>query len=218
MIGELFGPAVETDACYHDVPVELPAIEAACVARAVPARRAEFATGRACARRCLERLGAGQGPIEQDDRGAPTWPPGVVGTITHCRGFRGAAVASTTTHVTLGVDCEPNEPLPPGTADDIARPDERGWLRSRPFEGVNADRLLFSAKESVYKSWYPLARRWLDFHDVRIEFGDHDFTAHVLIDLAHHEQVLRTITGRWVVAHDLIATATEIRQEPDGPH
>ncbi|MGH3628882.1 MAG: hypothetical protein ACRDRL_15780, partial [Sciscionella sp.] len=31
---------------------------------------------------------AGRGPPK---RGAPAWPPGVVGSITHCAGYRAAA-------------------------------------------------------------------------------------------------------------------------------
>jgi 4'-phosphopantetheinyl transferase EntD len=189
------------------------------LARAVPVRRAEFTTGRVCARRCLDRLGVGVGAvaIPPDPRGAPSWPAGVLGSITHCRGLRGAAVTRTTTHLALGVDCEPDGPLPAGTVNDIARPEERRWLRSARLRPVHVDRLLFSAKEAVYKSWYPLTGRWLDVHDVRIEFGEHDFTAHVLIDLNDRAQLLRTIPGRWIAADGFVATATEIiRQECHG--
>jgi 4'-phosphopantetheinyl transferase EntD len=61
-------------------------------------------------------------------------------------------------------DAEPDEPLPRGVLDDIALPLERERLGAR--DGPPPDRLLFSAKETVYKAWFPLARRWLGFDDV----------------------------------------------------
>ena len=36
------------------------------------------------------------------------------------------------------------------------------------------DRLLFSAKESVYKACYPLTRRWLDFSGCRVALHPND--------------------------------------------
>ena len=33
------------------------------------------------------------------------------------------------------------------------------------------DRLLFSAKESVYKAWHPVAGSWLGFEDVEVELA-----------------------------------------------
>ena len=50
--------------------------------------------------------------------------------------------------------------------------------------GAHWDRLLFSAKESVYKAWVPLARRWLGFTDaeITINAADNSFEARLLIE------------------------------------
>src|SRR6266851_1633075 len=70
----------------------LPA-EAAAIATANPARRTEFAAGRAVARAALAGLDVPAGPILPGRAGEPRWPDGVVGSITHCAGYRACAVA-----------------------------------------------------------------------------------------------------------------------------
>ena len=144
--------------------------EEALLARAVEKRRREFATGRQCARSALGALGIGPAPILPGQGGAPQWPSGIVGSITHCAGYRAAAVARASEVVTIGLDAEPAGSLPGEVLGLVTLPDERDRLRdlARDVPGVCWDTLLFSAKESVYKAWFPLARRWLGFNDADI--------------------------------------------------
>lgn len=102
--------AVSTREDLRDV--ELFPEEERVVARAVEKRRREFTTGRACARLALERLGIGAVAIPNGERGEPLWPSGVVGSITHCRGYCGCAVAKAGDVVVVGIDAEVHEPLP----------------------------------------------------------------------------------------------------------
>jgi 4'-phosphopantetheinyl transferase EntD len=46
-------------------------------------------------------------------------------------------------------------------------------------DGPNWDRLLFSAKEAVYKAWFPLVGDWLDHQEAEILFDPerHTFAA-----------------------------------------
>jgi 4'-phosphopantetheinyl transferase EntD len=113
-------PVVTAVARDEELETELYAVERRAVHDAVPARRREFRTGRACARRCLERLGRPPGPIGCGPRGEPLWPTGVVGSITHCAGLRACAVAPAAAVRALGIDAEPNAPLPDGVAEVIA--------------------------------------------------------------------------------------------------
>ncbi len=182
------------------------------VGRAVEKRRREFATGRACAHRALERLGVAAGPIASGERGEPRWPEGVVGSITHCDGYRACAVASSAELLTIGIDAEPHEPLPAGLIGDIARPEERTWLGelTRTAPTVHWDRLLFSAKESVYKAWFPLAQRWLGFEDatLMVDPERREFTAKLLVPgpvVAAGE--VSGFAGRWLIADGLVVTA-----------
>jgi 4'-phosphopantetheinyl transferase EntD len=150
VIQELLPPAVVAVEAFQDPPgVALFPAEEAAVARAVAKRRSEFTTVRHCARTALAGLGLPAGPIVPGPRGAPQWPAGIVGSMTHCAGYRAAAVARSREVATLGIDAEPNEPLPDGVLDSVTVAEERTWLAElaarRP--EVSWDRLVFSAKE-----------------------------------------------------------------------
>jgi enterobactin synthetase component D / holo-[acyl-carrier protein] synthase len=180
--------------------------EEATVARAVDKRRREFTAGRWCARRALVRLGHPEVPIPAGPDRQPQWPPGVVGSITHCAGYRAAALAHDRDLHTIGIDAEPHGPLPDGVLRAVALPDERDRLAglSGTDPGVHWDRLLFSAKESVFKAWYPLARRWLGFEDADLVLdpASESFTARILIP-----GPVAGFDGRWLVQDGLVLTA-----------
>jgi 4'-phosphopantetheinyl transferase EntD len=184
--------------------------EEALLAKAVDKRRREFSTGRACARGALAALGVPRAPILRGERGAPQWPPGIVGSITHCAGYRAAAVAWERDVATIGLDAEPDEALPAGVLDRVSLPDERTRLRglAAAAPGTCWDRLLFSAKESVYKAWFPLARRWLGFEDADITINAEDgtFGARLLVP-ASAVGALDGFTGQWLACDGLILTA-----------
>jgi 4'-phosphopantetheinyl transferase EntD len=182
------------------------------VGRAVEKRRREFTTARVCARAALEQLGFAAAAIINGERGEPLWPEGVVGSITHCEGYRACAVARSSEILTVGIDAEPNAALPDRLIGDIARPEELPLLDDLESHspGVHWDRLLFSAKESVYKAWFPLAKRWLGFEDAVIEIDAlaGAFTARLMVagpPLAGAQ--LRELSGRWRVGEGVILTA-----------
>lgn len=186
----------------------------------VAARRNEYATVRGCARRALAELGYPASPLLKGERGAPAWPQHIVGSMTHCAGYRAAAVALEADFVTVGIDAEPNEPLPEGVLDIVARPEERACLESRgASDAFSWGRLLFSAKESLYKAWFPVTRRWLNFEDVRITF-DYDgdgFEADVLVWASSGAgELCRQVRGRWMVSDGLLATAVTVPRQPPG--
>jgi len=213
VIEEILGAGVAAAEAFEDLPgVVLFPEEDEVVAKAVDKRRREFATARACARKALAALGQPSAPIVTGYRGAPQWPPGVVGSITHCDGYRAAAVARAADVTTLGVDAEPDEPLPDGVLDLVAGPEEQAWLAGKgaTTAGPCWDRLLFSAKESVYKAWFPLTRRWLDFSDATLTFDPmtSTFTARLLVPgpVVGDRQVAE-FTGRWLARDGLVLTA-----------
>lgn len=82
------------------------------IAGAGDKRRREFTTARRCARRALARLGLAPGPLPTGPTGAPVWPVGVTGSITHCDGYRAAAAARTADLAGLGIDAELHAPRP----------------------------------------------------------------------------------------------------------
>jgi 4'-phosphopantetheinyl transferase EntD len=199
-------------ATREDLEAELYPEEEEVVSRAVEKRRREFVTARACAREALARLGEPPQPILCGERGQPLWPAGIVGSITHCDGYRACAVARTTELLTIGVDAEPSQPLPQGLLEDIALPEEREWLRhlTRQAPAIRWDRLLFSIKESIYKAWFPLAERWLGFEDavVAIDFPTGTFSAHLLVPGPTLDgRELRSFRGSWLAADGLVMAA-----------
>jgi 4'-phosphopantetheinyl transferase EntD len=179
VIEKILPPGVACAEASADQPgaVLFPGEEAA-LARAVDTRRREFTMGRVCARAALAALGVTAGPIPVGEHGAPRWPPGIVGSITHCAGYRAAAVARASDIVTIGLDAEPDEALPDGVLTTVSLLGELARLRdlAAATPGTSWDRLLFSAKEAVYKAWFPLAGRWLGFKDADITLNPADGT------------------------------------------
>ena len=84
--------------------------------------------------------------------------------------------------VTLGIDAEPHDVLPPGVLDVVAHPDDGDGLARLPGHDVAWGRLLFSAKEAVHKAWFPLTDRWLDSQEAVVTVGPH---ARRTYDLVH---------------------------------
>jgi 4'-phosphopantetheinyl transferase EntD len=213
VIEEILPPgvvAVETREEWLDI--ELFPAERAALGRAVEKRRREFTTARACARRALAQLGLPPSPIANGERGEPRWPAGVVGSITHCAGYRACALARASELAGVGIDAEPHAPLPEGVLGEIARAEERPLLAelARAQPTVHWDRLLFCAKESVYKVWFPIARCWLGFEDATLAIDpiERTFRARLLLPWpeggAHFPPVLE---GRWLVREGLVLAA-----------
>jgi 4'-phosphopantetheinyl transferase EntD len=214
MIDELLPPPVAVAETFVDPPgATLFPAEEAVIVRAVDKRRREFTSARLCARTALARIGVPPAPILPGERGAPTWPDGVVGSMTHCAGYRAAAVARAADVATIGLDAEPNEPLPDGVLTTVANPEERAALAELPpGAAVSWDRLLFSVKESVYKAWFPLCRKWLDFTEAEVTIEPSGaFTARLLVPGPVVAGVKLTgFTGRWLARDGLLVTAIAV--------
>ncbi|MGW6985412.1 4'-phosphopantetheinyl transferase family protein [Streptomyces sp. NPDC054932] len=209
MIEELLPPGVTSSEAFDDAaPAPLFPAEAALMEGRRERRRRQFATARACARRCLAELGRRPVALLPGPGGAPQWPSGVVGSITHCEGYRAAVAAPAGVVAALGIDAEPAGPLPPGVLGLVTSAAERAQLAalaaadgSLPWE-----RILFSAKEAVYKAWYPATGVWLGFRDaVLVLSPSGTFTATlcppgpVAVDPVYE--------GRWLAGRGLVVTA-----------
>lgn len=207
LLRRLLPTTVRVVSTRDDAPAnELYADEAAHICRAVASRRADFAAVRNCARTALAELGFERGPMVPGERGAPVWPEGVVGSLTHAAGLRAAAVAHRADIASLGIDVEAAGALPDGVLDTIALPREKAALsRLDPLFG----RVLFSAKEALYKTWFPLTRRWLDFDDAEVVIGsDGGFAARLLVEGPTVDgRRMQTFSGRWAVTDGIVATA-----------
>jgi 4'-phosphopantetheinyl transferase EntD len=183
--------------------------EAAQIRGAVPSRLREFTAARSCARQALRELGLPETAILRGRHREPLWPPGVVGSITHCPGYRAAAAAKIADALAIGIDAEVHEELPANVLERVSIPEERAWLSGAP-EGVHWDRVLFSAKESLYKAWFPLTRRRLSFDQAVLNFEPDTgaFEARLRIAPVSGLQLSScTFAGRFLVRDGLVLTA-----------
>ena len=188
------------------------------IAKAVDKRRREFIAARHCARLAMTRLGIDQAPILRGDMGAPLWPTGVVGSLTHTDGYRAAALAYKLAVRSIGIDAEPHEALPDGVLGAVSIEEERAWLATSIYQDVHWAKLLFCAKEATYKAWFPLTGRWLGFEDAHITFARDAGSA--VTGTFHSELLiagdttdgppLTSFDGRWIVDRGLVATAITV--------
>ncbi|GAB2669017.1 4'-phosphopantetheinyl transferase family protein [Arenimonas aestuarii] len=137
--------------------------------RAGCARRCEFLAGRRCAQSALESLGCGRPNIPIGAGGAPDWPTGCNGSISHSASWA-TAVVSTTQRVRPGIDCESIIGVS-AFRDMVELVAAEGELESA--ERTLGDRhlaltLLFSAKESAFKSLPPEERAGCSFLSFRV--------------------------------------------------
>jgi len=214
LLSTVVPPVIASAELYAD-PSDLTPLpeEEPLIARSVAKRRNEFVTVRYCARQALGDLGLPPVPILKGDKGEPCWPEGVVGSLTHCEGFRGAVVGRVADVRSVGIDAEPHAVLPKGVLDAISLPAERAALGALP-GAAHWDRILFCAKEATYKTWFPLTHRWLGFEDAHITFtvdgsgSAGGFESRILVDpRAESGPPLTSLSGRWSVDDGLVLTA-----------
>jgi len=189
----LFPPGVTVAGAAPCDPVGLHPEERPGIARAVPARQREFAGGRRAAALAQAALGLGPRLVPMGLDRAPVWPQGLRGTITHHGGLCLAAV--TAGPWDLGLDLEPDAPLPPEALAEVLHPCDRGDPRA-----------VFSAKEAVYKALYPRVRAVFGFDAVRVVIADAGFTATMLHPLGPVPEG-SVLNGRLARVDGLILTA-----------
>ena len=137
-------------------------------ARSVIERRRASGAARIIARELLAQLGFSPlTALPKSQSGAPTWPNGIVGSLAHDPLTAIAAIGKRSDVAALGIDIEPKEAVP-FELDLIASARERRRIGCDPIMG----RLLFTAKEAVYKALNPLDNVFLEFSDIEINFDN----------------------------------------------
>lgn len=196
-------------------PYELLLEERELLQHASEKRRRDFSAGRQCARDAIGKMGQPIIPILADKNRMPCWPKGIVGSITHCHDYCAAAVAYQNAYLSIGIDAERYRTIDDRLLRYISLPEERDHLASLPAER-NWRLLLFSAKESVYKSFYSIRLRRLHFHDVMIYFDleTSSFSAKLTQCDQEDASLLSTFEGRFNVVDDLYLTASWKTAEP----
>lgn len=207
MLTEILPPGVMTVETYAPFSGSLLGPEEDAISGAIPERRTEFAAGRTCAREALSRLGLPAQPIRRGPVREPLWPAGICGSITHCSGYCAAAVARVDSYSSLGIDAEPNEPLPADALRIVASDDELALLRALPKGEIHWQRLLFSAKESVFKAFYPLTHQWLGFLQVFVRFAPDQQSFEASLNRESTRNAPLLWRGQFAAADGYLATA-----------
>ena len=150
---------------YSEVTPEEKAIAASFTVR----RKNEFLTGRACARAAA--LPVALPSVVRTTSGAPDWPPGVTGSISHDNSLAIAAVAINSPSVAIGIDIEAAHHVEPSLLPIICTPAERDAIeRLKPCQVQQRTAAVFTLKEAFYKAQFSITGEWLEFHDIEIHF------------------------------------------------
>jgi 4'-phosphopantetheinyl transferase EntD len=196
-------------------PAGLHPQEAALCRSFAPARIAEFAAGRRCARRALDELGhVDVALLTKPDR-SPRWPTGVVGSITHTLGYCGAVVADTSRFLGLGLDAEIVGRVTPDLWSQVLTEDDGAQLAAASYAArARLATIIFSAKEAFYKCQFPVTEQWVEFLDVSVylEATGADtgtFVVRPARELSWLDSVL-PLPGRFEIDGNLVLTGVAI--------
>ncbi len=170
LLNELFSKAL------RDLPAGL------CFAEAYPAtgdRSAVHAAGRLAARRALKDAGfKGNAALLANQYGAPAWPLGWLGSISHSKGVCVAVVARNDQFTALGIDVEHFGRMRHQTTSRIATDAELAGITEPniPHQGT----VLFSLKEAFYKAQHPQFKCSPGFHDLQLKWSAEQSRASIM--------------------------------------
>ncbi len=197
-----------------DGPNEVPLRpeEEVAMTRAVAKRRAEFRSGRHVAHLALHELGL-DGPLPRREDGAPVWPDGAVGSISHGGGLCAALVLRDGAVVGCGVDVEDAVgPLEPAVARLILH--RRDELPDAPVPA----RLALSAKEAAFKSVIALGLRAIEPREWSVRLApDGSFAPIDAPALVEPALAGRRFAGFWHVHDGAVLAAAVVYRDPPQP-
>ena len=134
-------------------------------------RKEHYRSGRICAGEVLSKLGARGQPVLRDPQTRePLWPEGISGAITHSGKWAAAAAGKTLDVLGIGIDLEDLErQVDSRISRHVCIPEEQKWLQECGEDFLEQNlKIIFSAKESIFKAFFPYTRTYLHFHDARI--------------------------------------------------
>src|ERR1700738_3802934 len=108
----------------------------------------------------------------------------------------------------VGIDVESAAPLDADLVSYICSASELAHRAELDELGTDFGKLVFCAKESAYKAYYPLAHVVLEFADVDVRVSPEDgaFTATVLATAPEIPGFGRTLAGRFLALGDRLVT------------
>jgi enterobactin synthetase component D len=170
-------------------------------------RKIEFAAGRYCGIKALEKAGLNSlTSIPFDKNRIPLWPEGFLGSITHSHGKALAQVSMDKWIKGLGIDLE--KKMSDGQAKKLikvilTKGELRRFATLITINLAQTTTLIFSAKESIFKCLFPTLRVWLNFNDIElchINSNEQTFTIKIL------KNNLGLFDGQYSIDDDYIFT------------
>lgn len=184
--------------------------------RAGERRRRDYAAGRGLARRLLEASGYGGHALVQTADGAPRWPDGVIGSISHCRDLAFVAMAAIGELDAVGIDIETLARFHDGLADHILTDAERARLPKDNSARRRRMAISFSAKEAFYKQQFALFGENLSFQDAELHVSDEGQTLSIgMTDRQKHGHLAADVSGCYALDDTHVATMVWRRRVPE---
>lgn len=194
------------------------------VLNAVISRKAEFATGRSCARKIMAKFGHPGISIPVGLKGEPLWPKGVSGSISHDQGIAVAIGSTDCQFAGLGIDLLGSEncidSAGRGLIADESEIGNAGSMLERHTssltQGVDPVLLIFSAKESAIKAVSPSLGHYLDFREIRI-LPRPDYLKAVFEDLDISLKIHWTLINGFIITFTCLLANPANREKVSNP-
>jgi 4'-phosphopantetheinyl transferase EntD len=187
--------------------------ERALIEHAIKKRQNDFAVGRLCAKKALSALGIENFPVLMNPKGAPIWPAGVSGSISHAKGCCAAVVAQIQDGESLGLDIEEISRIKESIWEYAFCPEEIVWLRTQSTESPKWASVIFAAKEAFYKAQYPITHSWFGFKDavILIDKESYEFTVRLLTELGEWSKA-KSFKGKYAFFNEHVAAGIWINK------
>ena len=167
-------------------------------------RRQSYASARACAHIAFTELGLQKVPVRRSDSGAPVWPDGVRGSLTHSEAL--AASCLTVSCRSVGIDIEHTGRMSAGVARRVLTDEELAGVDPDSPAGLDEATLLFSAKEAVYKAIFPIAGLYIGYQEVtlNVDPSTQRFSARYLGSDASNARLSHGEGEYWRIGHAVL--------------
>ena len=176
---------------------------------APPERQRQYRAGRYCAQLALEQLGVPRAIPGMTEHGAPAWPEGTIGSITHTMGLVSAAAAVKKRCLGLGLDVESIASLDKAhalAARAATSSEVFAVMDSAKTDYATAVTLIVAAKHSLYKCLHPqLGGRAFSYLDASVDDAPAGrFRARLKVTLSQSWMSGTMVTGQIEVAGDFV--------------
>jgi len=164
-----------------------------------------FVSGRRCVRALQKLLNLSEFELPSGEFG-PIWPSDLVGSISHSRELAAATILRDAESVGIDIECQRR--LKVDAVRRVATKEEYSRYSVVPdFDWT----LLFSAKESVFKAFSPLARRYIGFQEVELllDVATQSFSVRYLGNTVD-KSLIEKAEGHWRTLADHLITIVTV--------